>query len=101
MTAHPYPEHVRRAVAETVARQILVMKGWGDLNSQTQCAFLIDADEILTALWEASRVDDPRETESLDYSAIILDNHGDVHDGQYKLSWAELPAAVIYWGDAR
>lgn len=56
MTAHPYPQKIRQAVAETVARQILVMKDWGDLDSQTQHAFLTDADEILAALWEASRV---------------------------------------------
>lgn len=75
MTAHPYPQKIRQAVAETVARQILVMKDWGDLDSQTQHAFLTDADEILAALWEASRV------------------------GTNNIDSGDLPAHIMHWGD--
>ncbi|MDN6679451.1 MAG: hypothetical protein L0L17_07115, partial [Yaniella sp.] len=76
MTAHPYPQKIRQTVAETVARQILVMKEWGDLDSQTQHAFLTDADEILAALWEASRVGTLEQLEKLPRDVALIDRHG-------------------------
>lgn len=98
MTTHPYPQKIRQAVAETVARQILVMKDWGDLNSQTQYAFLTDADEILTALWQ---VDQPS-TISADEARLIWFKAVDAHTGDTE-SMHELRALLAKhapdWGD--
>lgn len=52
---HPYPEHVRVAVAETIGKQVLVMREWSDLTAQTREAFLKDADQVLDTLWESNQ----------------------------------------------
>ena len=102
MTVHPYPQKIRQAVAETVARQILVMKDWRDLDSQTQHAFLTDADEILAALWEASRVDTLEQLEKLPRDVALIDRHGRVESdyaGTNNIDSGDLPAHIMHWGD--
>jgi len=100
MTTHPYPRKVRQAVAETVARQILVMKDWRDLNSQTQYAFLTDADEILTALWDASRVTD---VDQLPDDAVYMNDLGGIGFVGAARDTCEVDRMehILHWGEEK
>jgi len=110
MSDHPYPDYIRQAVATTIARQVLVMRSWSDLTKQTRDAFLTDADEVLQALWDASRVDSVEQLEALPENAIVHDGYFSYEKDVY--AWRgggvpyyithdemDLPMNIIYWGD--
>lgn len=101
MTNHPYPDTIRLAVATNVARQVLVMRNWNDLPRQTQDAFLKDADEILTTMWDACRVDLGDRVDHLPGDAIILAHNGQRHTPatfQASATADHYHAAIVYWG---
>lgn len=107
MSNHPYPEHVRQAVATTIARQVLVMRKWDDLTKQTREAFLKDADQVLDTLWDASRVGTLGQVDQLPDDAILWGADDMEHD-KFTLHVKDvneelhqaLPAHVIFWGDS-
>lgn len=99
MTAHPYPQRVRQAVANEVCLQILG-KPLVKTGDQTRHAFLADADQILSALWEASRVDTIEQLDALPYNAALIDVNGVVADDYVTHCIVDLPAHIIHWGDA-
>lgn len=77
-----------------------MMRSWSDLTKQTRDAFLTDADEVLQALWDASRVDD---LHGLPDRAIYVDEHGGVgivgrarQTGHCDMNQ---PSTILYWGD--
>lgn len=100
MTAHPYPQKIRQAVANEVCLQILG-KPLVKTGDQTRHAFLTDADQILTALWEASRID-YGDLQDLPDDAVIQTAQGQtlfVSFLKHLHSIDDYPAAVIHWGD--
>ena len=99
MSKHPYPDHVRQAIATTIARQVLVMRSWSDLTKQTLDAFLTDADEVLQALWDASRIDDVEQVDELPNDAVLIDRNRAVADDYVTHCIIDLPAHVLHWGD--
>jgi hypothetical protein len=98
---HPYPDKIRLAVAETIAKQVLVMREWADLTAQTRDAFLGDADQVLNTLWDASRVEVDRIGELPENTAFI-DGDGFIASSvsHAESNWMENPVYAIYWGDS-
>lgn len=100
MTNHPYPNNVRQAVAKTIGQQILVMREWDDLNDETKHAFLTDADQVLQALWDASRIDTIQQLKKVPDFSILVDNEGFEYKAYEIRNPNIFPAHVLYWGDA-
>ena len=105
---HPYPEHIRQAVAGQFAG--LLGYVFNELPDHDQDLFRRNADMILTALWDASRVDTVEQLDALPDEAVINDGYftqtKDVNQwtgGFHQFAnndQIDLPVHVIYWGDS-
>lgn len=97
MSKHPYPDHVRDAVADAIESLFMEADTWEKIDAAHDNL----ADTALQALWDASRVDD---LHGLPDRAIYVDEHGGVgivgrarQTGHCDMNQ---PATILYWGDA-
>ena len=94
---HPYPEHIRQAVAGQFAG--LLGYVFGDLPEHDQDLFRRNADMILQALWDASRVDSIEQLESVPDFASLVDGEGFTYRTYELRNPKVFPVNIIYWGD--
>lgn len=96
---HPYPDHVRDAVADAIESLFMEADTWEKIDAAHDNL----ADTALQALWEASRIDSVEDAKKLPAGTKLINGKGIfVAEAvrHYDFYAEEFPAHVIYWGDS-
>lgn len=94
MTAHPYPDHVRDAVAAALNGE------WNPAYEPILTALFRDyAETALTALWEASRVDTIEQLDAIPDFSSLVDDDGFTYRAYELRNPNVFPVHVVHWGD--
>lgn len=104
MRKHPYPAAIVESVADELASMFFdhyEIGSFDEMSKFDQDMYRRNADWVLKALWEASRVEGPRKLHDLPPDAAIVGVNGRADTVGKLIGYtfrSDFPAHVIYWG---